>query len=325
MTAPKAIACGGILIDSVVTACGRVNEKALGGNAVYSAAGLRLWLGAGQVGIVGHIPVNYPDDVLCQLQNADILTDGVHRSGVSVRGPEWFYYAPDGSRRDEISSPADGDAEMDFPAFRRAHPIRPNDIPVVWRDIRGIHLAGNDPVATRDLAATFRGASITLDPGARAADLAAYPDQPKVLAAVTAVIPSLKELQLLVPDQAPQAGLFHLSQRGAPLALVKRGSKGVLLRHPDGQLTEIPAIPVSALDPTGAGDSFCGGFLAGLLLGRDPVTAACMGTVAASFAVENFGPSSLLAAPCKQRDDRLANLMALVGRHSSSQTKMRSS
>lgn len=310
---PVAIACGGILIDSVVTACGRVSENALGGNAVYAAAALRLWLGAGRVGIVGHIPANYPPHLLDRLRDAGLLTDGIHRSAVAVRGPEWFFYAQDGSRRDEVSSPDDGDADHDFPTFRRTHPIRPAAIPAPWRAAQGLHLAGNDPAATLDLAVAMRGAHVTLDPGARAGDLAACPDMARVLAAVTAVIPSLKELQVLAPGQDQGAALTALHRGGAPLALVKRGTTGVLLRMTDGTLTAIPAIPVVALDPTGAGDSFCGGFLAGLLLGRDPVVAACMGTVAASFAVEGFGPDGLLTATPQQRDDRLSDLAARIG------------
>ena len=317
MTAPLAIACGGILIDSVVTACGRVNENALGGNAVYAAAALRLWLGAGQVGIVGHVPANYSQHLLDRLRAAGILTDGIRRSQVPVRGPEWFFYAPDGTRRDEVSSPDDGEADPDFPTFRRSHPILPAHVPAEWRAAKGMHLAGNDPAATLDLAIEMRGARVTLDPGARAADLAASPDLDQVLSAVTAVIPSQKELQILMPGQPHEAALMALHHAGAHLALVKLGGDGILLRQPDGHLTPIPALTVTALDPTGAGDSFCGGFLAGLLLTDDPLTAACMGTVAASFAVEGFGPDTLLTAPSDQRNHRFADLAARIGHHPS--------
>lgn len=313
MTAPLAIACGGVLIDSVVTAEGAVNEGALGGNAVYSAAGLRLWLGAGQVGIVGHVPANYPDALLDALRGAGILTQGIGRSAVPVRGPEWFIYEPDGARRDELSSPADGTDAPDFGTFRRSHPIRPDDLPDGWQRARGLHLGGNDPGALLALALAFRGATITLDPGARVLDLARDPACGRVLAAVTAVIPSLKELPALMPGQAPDQALRALP---SPLALLKRGSQGVLLRAADGMLTAIPALPVTALDPTGAGDSFCGGFLAGLVLGAGPLRAAAMGTVAASFAVEGFGPHALLGASRDDRDARLADLMARLGRQS---------
>lgn len=313
MTAPLAVACGGILIDSVVTAEGLVNERALGGNAVYAAAGLRLWLGPGRAGIVGHVPANYPPALLVKLRAAGLLTDGIHRSAIRVRGPEWFFYAADGSRRDEVSSPRDGDADPDFPAFRRALPVRSSDLPAGWRAAEGLHLAGNDPDALLDLARAMPAAQITLDPGAREADLASHPQMDRVLAAVTAAIPSLKELHLLAPAPSDEAALAALQGRGASIALVKRGAEGVLLRGRDGRLAAVPALGVPAPDSTGAGDSFCGGFLAGLLISSDTVTAACMGTVAASFAVEGFGPDALLNATPDRRDRRLAELAARLG------------
>ena len=58
----------------------------------------------------------------------------------------------------------------------------------------------------------------------------------------------------------------------------------------------IPAVPLNLRDPTGAGDAYCGGFLAGLVATDDPLCAALCGTVSASFAVESFGPFHLLAA-----------------------------
>ena len=70
-----------------------------------------------------------------------------------------------------------------------------------------------------------------------------------------------------------------------------------------------PARTVLAWQRTGLGVLA----VAGLLLGRDPVAAACMGTVAASFAVEGFGPDGLLTATAGQRDHRLADLAARIG------------
>lgn len=312
MTVPLAIACGGILMDSVVTAQGAVNEGALGGNAVYAAAGLRLWLGPDRVGIVGHVPATFPEALLDRLRCAGIQTEGIHRSVMRVRGPEWFVYAPDGSRRDELSAPSDGDADPDFPTFRRAHPVRLAHMPPEWRAAAGLHLAGNDPDALLELARAMPSARITLDPGARAADLARHTDRDRILSAVTVMIPSLKELAILAPGLQPEAALAALQD--GPVAMVKRGSQGVLLRDAQGRVTTIPALTVAAPDPTGAGDSFCGGFLAGLILSHDLVTAACMGTVAASFAVAGFGPDALLEATPGRRDQRLAELSSLLGR-----------
>jgi ribokinase len=50
------------------------------------------------------------------------------------------------------------------------------------------------------------------------------------------------------------------------------------------------------VDPTGAGDVFCGATLAALALGADPVAAAQRGVALASAAVEHLGPAGLFSA-----------------------------
>ena len=70
----------------------------------------------------------------------------------------------------------------------------------------------------------------------------------------------------------------------------------------------VPALSVDARESTGAGDAFCGGFLAGLVSTNDPLCALLCGTVSASFAVESFGPFRLLAASRIEAASRLRTL-----------------
>ena len=65
------------------------------------------------------------------------------------------------------------------------------------------------------------------------------------------------------------------------------------------------------VDLTGAGDAFCGGFLAGLHLTGDLASAAAFGTVSASFAVEGEGIGRLMAATRQEAEARLARLKSL--------------
>ncbi|MBA3639138.1 MAG: hypothetical protein H0W53_07625 [Acidobacteria bacterium] len=51
----------------------------------------------------------------------------------------------------------------------------------------------------------------------------------------------------------------------------------------------MPAYPAQVQDVTGAGDAYCGGFLAGYLITSDPVAAAQHGTVSASYVAEAVG------------------------------------
>lgn len=56
-----------------------------------------------------------------------------------------------------------------------------------------------------------------------------------------------------------------------------------------GRVTHVAALPAKVVDTTGAGDSFCGAFMAELLRAGDPVAAARAGVTAASFTVEDYG------------------------------------
>ena len=71
-------------------------------------------------------------------------------------------------------------------------------------------------------------------------------------------------------------------------------------------LTPIPAYPAQVQDTTGAGDAYCGGFLAGYTLTGNPVTAALYGTVSASYVVEAIGALATHQPSLTEAQTRLA-------------------
>ncbi len=82
-----------------------------------------------------------------------------------------------------------------------------------------------------------------------------------------------------------------LAGGGAMVALT-RGGQGSEL-HVGGEVHPIPvAQPQALVDPTGAGDAYIAGLLAGLRAGRDPGAAARMGALAAAYVIEQQGPQS---------------------------------
>lgn len=305
---------GGIIVDTVVAADGTLGPQTMGGNAVYSAAGARLWLDG--VGIVGRIPANYPRRFLDRLAACGIDISAVRHETAEVREGEWFLYRADGSRADHLHSPMDRPLPAEpgrrlspdevarlesrlksrssegatFAAFRRRHPVRLADVPQSWLQAGGAHLAANLVAEQMDMAHALsgRGIAVTLDPGSNA--LLLRECVADVMKAVAAFLPSEKELRDLAPCAAPTEALRALRKAGPALLLAKLGAQGSLLLEGEGDTVALPSARVVALDPTGAGDAFCGGVLAGLVLTGDPLLAACMGTVSASFAVEAFGP-----------------------------------
>ncbi|WP_456422273.1 carbohydrate kinase family protein [Thermococcus sp.] len=81
------------------------------------------------------------------------------------------------------------------------------------------------------------------------------------------VFPNEREARLITGLNDVRKSAEELYSWGAKLVVITRGEKGVLVY--DGELHEFPALPVKGqIDPTGAGDAFAGGFLAGLVKGR---------------------------------------------------------
>ena len=107
-----------------------------------------------------------------------------------------------------------------------------------------------------------------------------------LLASIDVVMPSEDDLVLFRPGMPLIDTIRTLIDDGARAVVVKLGAAGSLVVDGSGAMTHVPAYPAAAVDPTGAGDAFCGGFLVGLRETGDLVRAALYGTVSASFVVE---------------------------------------
>ena len=89
------------------------------------------------------------------------------------------------------------------------------------------------------------------------------------------------------PPSAPSPSLSFFLPLFFVFKLGARGSFVYDARTANGFL--VPAYPSTVVDATGAGDAYCGGFMAGLHLSGDPATAALYAAVSASFAIEAHG------------------------------------
>ena len=86
----------------------------------------------------------------------------------------------------------------------------------------------------------------------------------------------------------PDAMLDFYLRLGSKVVLLKMGQAGAYLGTPDARI-RIPAHPVTAVDATGAGDTFCGSFLARILAGDEPEAAARYASVAAALKCTGYG------------------------------------
>jgi ribokinase len=206
--------------------------------------------------------------------------------------------------------------EQSYSQFRHATPMSPAQVPLAYLKARGVHLAPCRIDVLMAMADRFAssGMVMTLDPGWQLAGEPLDSLSP-LLSAVDAFLPSEVELKALMPGAAVNDALAELARRCKGVVAVKRGANGSLVW--DRRLNEAIAVPAhrtQAVDPTGAGDSWGGAFLAGLVETGDAVRAAHFGAVAAALVVSRFGADGALPVDGSACRARLADLEQISAR-----------
>ncbi len=328
---PELVVFGSLTIDNVMRADGEILPQSFGGNCVYAALGARLW--SDRVGIVSRYGSTYSEDQLARLKRLGVDTGCARR----VRGPHLrnvaFRYREDGGRSrlfpPEVlaaMSPDDRARFVDSATLPDAHATHrkfapdSSDLPPAWREtMRGVHFATAPLVRLLDVATMIQGMriprpifladSLWLDRPEKGAG-----EAEAILKMATAILPSEQDLENFRPGAPYDQTIAGLLQAGAMAMVLKRGAAGCRVYAPGRDApVDVPAVEVEAVDPTGAGDSFCGGLLAGLVRTGDLVQAAHFGVVSASFCVAAPGPSGLMAASRQAAAERLAALSRRTG------------
>ncbi|MGW7459096.1 carbohydrate kinase family protein [Streptomyces sp. NPDC054797] len=163
-----------------------------------------------------------------------------------------------------------------------------------------LHLSGYLFFAdsSRDLAmvalraARTRGVPVSVDPASAGFLVALGPQRfLDAVAGAAVLLPNEDEARLLAGLPGPTGvarAAAELSRR-VPLVVVTRGAAGALVAERGRIIAEVEAEPAVAVDSTGAGDAFTGGFLAARLGGADPSEAARAGCRTAALAVTRLG------------------------------------
>jgi cytidine kinase len=298
--------------DFIVLPNGEMRMDVPGGNLLYAAAGLAIWETPAACGLVARVGEDYPEVWLEKIAQHGFDTRGIHRlpHSVDLRS---FYAYPDLTSR-PIDNPISFFASVDtaFPRVLYGYPdrsgmpdsrtrlaptsIRQVDFLDEFLDATAAHICPLDYLTHNLIPAVLRQAGftlVTLDPSPGYMNPSFRSDLPALITGLTAFFPSEEEMRSVF--QGYTSDLWEMAELlagfGCEYVVIKRGQNGQLLFDSSSRTRwEIPAYPIQAVDPTGAGDAFCGGFLAGYRRTYDPLLATLHGNISASLALEGHGP-----------------------------------
>ena len=324
--APELIVYGCLTLDNVVTAEGVRLPQVFAGNALYAALGARVWNDS--VGVVSRAGVNYPSACFDLLDHLGVAHEGVRRSPASHGRNMAFVYSPDGSRSRRIPAeimaaiPAEErdrfldttlqpDAREKWLAFSPNADDTPEDW---WSATKGVHCAAIPMARQATIVAAARSRAardVWAQIDSSWQDKAAHGRESDtgLLADLDALLPSEADLADYCAGVPPAQVVRTLLAVGAKRIILKRGGEGCDIYGSDGATIHVPVVSVRAVDPTGAGDAFCGGFLAGVCATGDVLMAARQGAVSASFAIERNGLDGLARADRREAAARLSSLV----------------
>ncbi len=145
----------------------------------------------------------------------------------------------------------------------------------------------------------------------------ALDDLKKLLTMVDVLTVNDSEARQLSGQHSLVKAARAIMKMGPRYLIIKKGEHGALLFHED-QVFVAPALPLEEVfDPTGAGDTFAGGFIGHLAHTKDisfenMKTAVIVGSAMASFCVEKFGPTRLKEITRADIDARIRQFVDLV-------------
>ena len=145
----------------------------------------------------------------------------------------------------------------------------------------------------------------------------AMPDLKKLLTMVDVLLVNDSEARQLSGEFSIVKAAKAILKMGPQYLVIKKGEHGALLFHGD-QVFFAPALPLEEVfDPTGAGDTFAGGFIGHIAQTKDisfenMKTAIIVGSAMASFCVEKFGPTRLKEIKKADIDGRIRQFIDLV-------------
>lgn len=297
------IVVGTMAFDAIETPFGKT-DKIVGGSATYVAySASNFTKPIQQVSIVGD---DFPEEEMAELRSRGVQLEGVE----IMNGKKSFFwsgrYHMDMNTRDTLIT--DLNVLADF------NP----QIPDSFQGAEFLMLGNLMPKLQKSVIEQLktRPKLIVLDTMNFWMETA-LDDLKEVLTMVDVVMVNDAEARELSHEFSLVKAAKKILTMGPKFLIIKKGEHGALLFHNE-QVFYAPALPLEdVFDPTGAGDTFAGGFIGHLAHTKDisfenMKTAIIVGSAMASFCVEKFGPERLKEITKKDIDRRLTQFQDLV-------------
>jgi hypothetical protein len=300
---PDLLILGQATVDHVVPAQPGAWRVQMGGNALYAAAGARLWLGPARIGVVTRRGRGYPFPLERTLARAGIEAHAIKDVEVNHL-VEWLLYENDGARQalprnPELRHAGREGAPTASAYLARLEALSPafEDVPEAWRRPAAAYLAPQ--VEGRHgpnvAALTASGSVVSVDPSPHYSRKYEPVAIGRLLAGAHALLPSEQEARAWLERTAGDAGAVarELRTAGFPEVVLKLGVQGAVVAAADS-LAVVPAAPGPVVELTGAGDAFGGAYAACRLLGHEPVEAARRAAATAALVIGTRGAEAAL-------------------------------
>lgn len=297
------ISVGTMAFDAIETPFGKT-DQIIGGSATYVAyAASNFIRPIKQVSIVGF---DFPKEEMDELKKRGVELDGVE---VVPDKKSFFWsgrYHMDMNSRDTLVT--DLNVLLDF------NP----ELPDSYQGSEFLMLGNLDPVIQKKVITQLktRPKLIVMDTMNFWME-AAMPQLEETLKLVDVLMVNDSEARQLSAQFSLVKAAKEIMKMGPKYLIIKKGEHGALLFHGD-QVFFAPALPLEEVfDPTGAGDTFAGGFIGHIARTRDisfenMKTAIIVGSAMASFCVEKFGPQRLKEITQADIDARIKQFVNLV-------------
>lgn len=297
------ITVGTMAFDAIETPFAKV-DKIVGGSATYVAyAASNFVKDVRQVSIVGY---DFPEEEMEKLKERGVSLEGVE---VVPDKKSFFWsgkYHIDMNSRDTLIT--------DLNVLENFNPI----IPESYQGAEFLMLGNLMPSIQLNVIKQLkeRPKLIVMDTMNFWMDIA-LEDLKVVLKEIDVLLVNDGEARQLSGELSLVKAAHKIMEMGPKFLIIKKGEHGALLFHKKNVFFA-PALPLEdVFDPTGAGDTFAGGFIGHIAKTKDisyenMKTAIIVGSAMASFCVEKFGPDRLKEISKADIDDRLKEFVQLV-------------